>query len=124
MKIVAALAVMVVIPWLLSRLPVLGIAGLIGGGFGGYLIGRPGPALVWALVAGLVSLCLTLAAPIVFIGVWGVASGASVRESVAAGLALWAQEASALLRGPRVVVDVVALLLGAFLGGWAGPGSE
>lgn len=98
MRTFVALLVMFSLPLYLPVLPIPGLPGLLAGGLGGYVAGRPGRA---ALLAMLPVIVLTLAIVAVGFGI-----GLPLLGSAIAGVALlW------------LLVEQTTLLLGAVIGG-------
>jgi hypothetical protein len=103
-----AVMVMLLLPMILFWVPIPGLVGLVAGLIGGYLIGRPGRAFLYALLP-FVILAVLLAATGFGLGLLAGPAGA-----VAGGALTTTLGAFAFL---AMLVDHVALLLGAAVGG-------
>jgi len=100
--------VMLALPIMFAWVPVPGLVGLVAGMIGGYLIGRPGRAFLYALLPFGIIAALIVAAGFgigLLVGPVGAVAGGAV-TAVFGALAFFA-----------LMVDNVALLLGAAVGG-------
>jgi hypothetical protein len=105
---VVAVLVMLALPIMFAWVPVPGIVGLVAGLIGGYLIGRPGRAFLYALLPFGIIAGLIVAAGFgigLLVGPVGAVAGGAV-TAVFGALAFFA-----------LMVDNIALLLGAAVGG-------
>jgi hypothetical protein len=100
--------VMLFLPIVFAWVPVPGLVGLAAGLIGGYLIGRPGKAFLYALLPFAVLAGLIVAAG------FGVGLLAGPLGALAGGLFAAAIGAFAFI---VLIVDSIALLLGAAIGG-------
>jgi hypothetical protein len=103
-----AVMVMLFLPIVFAWVPVPGLVGLAAGLIGGYLIGRPGKAFLYALLPFAVLAGLIVAAG------FGVGLLAGPLGALAGGLLAAAVGAFAFI---VLIVDSIALLLGAAIGG-------
>jgi hypothetical protein len=103
-----AVMVMLFLPIVFAWVPVPGLVGLAAGLIGGYLIGRPGKAFLYALLPFAVLAGLIVAAGL------GVGLLAGPLGALAGGLLAAAIGAFAFI---VLIVDSIALLLGAAIGG-------
>jgi hypothetical protein len=105
---VVAVLVMLILPIMFAWVPVPGLIGLIAGLIGGYLIGRPGRAFLYALLPFGIIAALIAAAGFgigLLAGPAGAVAGGAI-TAVFGALAFFA-----------LLVDNLALLLGAAVGG-------
>lgn len=103
-----AVLVMLLLPIILAWVPVPGLVGLVAGLIGGYLIGRPGKAFMYALLPFAILAGLIAAAG------FGIGLLAGPLGAVAGGALTATLGAFAFF---VLLVDNVALLLGAAVGG-------
>jgi hypothetical protein len=105
---VVAVLLMLALPIMFAWVPVPGLVGLVAGLLGGYLIGRPGKAFLYALLPfGIIAALIAAAG-------FGIGLLAGPAGAVAGGAVTAVFGAIAFF---ALMVDNIALLLGAAVGG-------